>query len=327
MLLVKTSGLFSVFRRFAASPTAVVAAYAICVLVWGTTWLAIKGSLTGMPAVTGAGLRFLLAGAVLYALAALLRVDLRRKAPPLHLVLVLAITMFGINYALTYVAETHLASGLVAVIFGTMPFFIFGFAHVMVNERADTRTIAGALLALAGVALISFAGSMRGELAYIVAALLGAASSGFANVYLKRFAEAEPLATLPPAMLLAGAGLCAYGFTFERIDWQAATSPASLTALAYLAVCGSALAFYLNHWLLQRIDSGVMGLSALMIPVIAVAVGAAFGGEVFGVRDLLGALLVLAGVWLSLARRGTVQIPATSEPHLAERVRASAHLS
>jgi probable blue pigment (indigoidine) exporter len=78
----------------------------------------------------------------------------------------------------------------------------------------------------------------------------------------------------------------------------------SIAAVAYLAIFGSAIAFYLNHWLLQRIDSGVMGLSALMIPPIAVAVGAIFGGEVLGPRDLIGAALVVAGVWLSLSRSG-----------------------
>lgn len=295
--------LYAPGHPFAASRLAIVGAYAACVLIWSTTWLAIKISLGGLPPIVGAGVRFIVAGLVLYALAFALRVDLRKHAPPLHLVAVLALTMFGINYALTYLAETHLASGLVAVLFGTMPFFIFGFARVVVGERIDRKTIGGALLALGGVALISLVGNIRGDLLYIVAALIAAASSGFANVYLKRFAQAHPLATLPPAMLLAGIGLTLLGGAFEHVDWPRAVAPASLASLAYLAVCGSAIAFYFNHWLLQRISSGTMGLSALMIPVLAVTVGALVGGEVFGSRDLLGALLVIAGVWLTLQRR------------------------
>ena len=267
-----------------------------------------------MPALFGAGVRFIVAAGVLYALATTLRVDLRRAAP-WHLVIVLALTMFGLNYALTYVAETHLASGLVAVLFGTMPFFIFGFARVMLGERADRYTLGGALLALGGVATISLVGDVRGDLSYVVAVLIASASSAYANVYLKRFAHAEPLATLPPAMLLAGIGLVLIGLTFERVDVRLATQPAPLAALAYLAVCGSAIAFYFNHWLLQRIPSGVMGLSALMIPVMAVAVGVLLGGEVLGARDLIGALLVIAGVCLSLLRRRETQVAATSEPH------------
>jgi drug/metabolite transporter (DMT)-like permease len=295
----------------------IVLAYATCVAIWGTTWLAIKFSLHGLPPLAGAGARFILAGAVLYAVGAALRVDFRRFAPPLHLVAVLAFSLFGLNYALTYVAESHLASGLVAVLFGTMPFFIFAFAHKMVGERAGRGTIAGAVFAFAGVALISLTGGVRGEWPYVVAALAAAASSAYANVYLKRHAVAEPLATLPPAMLAAGLVLFASGLLTERIDWRGAAQPGSLAALAYLALCGSALAFYLNHWLLQRIDSGTMGLSALMIPVLAVVVGALFGSEVFGSRDVAGAALVVGGVWLSLARaRAPARVEPTAEPHL-----------
>ena len=290
--------------RFFMSPAAVIAAYAATVLIWGTTWFGIKLSLEAIPPLSGAGFRFILAGGLLYALALVLRVDLRRAAPPWHLVAVLALTMFGINYALTYLAETHLASGLVAVLFGTMPFFIFGFAYFMVGERAGLATLFGALLALAGVAVISLTGDVRGDLLYVAAVLVASASSGFANVYLKRFARAEPLATLPPAMLLAGLGLLVWGLSVEHVDPARALSPGSLGALLYLAAGGSAFAFYLNHWLLQRIPSGVMGLSALMIPVLAVAVGVVLGGETFALRDLLGALLVIGGVSLALAPRG-----------------------
>lgn len=297
------------WKRFAASPLATAVAYAVCVLIWGTTWLGIKVSLHGMPPIFGAGVRFIIAGFILYGFALALRVDVRKEAPPLHLVAVLALTMFGLNYALTYIAETHLPSGLVAVLFGTMPFFIFAFAHVLIGERADRRTIVGAVLALGGVAAISLVGNIRGDLLYIALALVATASSGFSNVYLKRFAAAPPLATLPPAMLLAGTGLAVLGLGFEHVDWHRASAPAPLAALAYLAVCGSAIAFSFNHWLLQRITSGAMGLSALMIPVIAVAVGTLFGGEVFGSRDIIGALLVIGGVWLSLGRRTTREQP------------------
>jgi drug/metabolite transporter (DMT)-like permease len=285
-----------------------IAAYAAMVSIWGTTWLGIKVSLGGFPAITGAGVRFIVAGLVLYALALAVRTDLRKQTPPLHLIAVLALTMFGLNYALTYIAETHLASGLVAVLFGTMPFFIFAFAHVLVGERATPATFLGAGLALCGVALISLVGNLHGDLLYVVAVVAASASSGFANVYLKRFAHANPLATLPPAMLLAGVAMTAWGLGFERIDPSHAFAFASVAALLYLAILGSAVAFVLNHWLLQRIDAGAVGLSALIIPVIAVAVGAGFAHEVLTPRDFIGAALVLGGVWVAL--RGSASQPA-----------------
>ena len=289
------------WARFSAPGASIIAAYAAMVLIWGTTWLGIKFSLAGLPPLSGAGIRFLVAGTLFYAIALGMKTDFRKAAPPVHLVLVLALTMFGLTYALTYLAETHLSSGLVAVLFGTMPFFVYAFAHVLVGERATPRMFLGALLALAGVASISLSGDFRASLTYIAAALLASAASAFGNVYLKRYSAAEPLATLPPAMLLGGAFMLGAGLCFEHIELAKALSPASLSSLLYLAAGGSVIAYYINHWLLQRVDSGTVGLSALMIPVVAVAVGVLFGGEVLHIADFAGAGLVLLGSWLAIS--------------------------
>ncbi len=266
--------------------------------IWGTTWYAIVLALTGFPPVVGAGVRFVVAGAVFAAVAAFAK---RRGGivPPLHLIVTLAISFFGLNYALTYYAEAHLASGVVAVLFGATPFFIFGLAAAMLREPLRPRTIIGALIALAGVATISLTGE-RGGVLPSLAALASALLSAYANVELKRYASADPLRTLPPAMLLAGIVMTLAGLTFEHVDPHAAFAPTPVLATLYLAIAGSALAFYLNHWLLQRLSTGIVGLSALVIPVIAVAFGVLVGHEAFGPRDLAGALLVVIGMAIAL---------------------------
>ncbi len=290
-----------------------VLAYAAMCGIWGTTWLAIKYSLAGLPPVAGSGFRFVIAGAFLWAVgAAGHRKEHVRRPAPWHLIVVLAATLFGGNYIFTYYAETHLASGLVAVLFGTLPFFVFAIAHFMVHERVRPIAILGAVIAFAGVAAISLAGDVSGSLPYVLATLAAAALSALATVYLKKFAASDPFATLPPAMALGGVVMSLAGLAFERIDWHAAVAPSSLLALAYLAVAGSGIAFFINHWLLQRMPAWIVGLSALVIPVIAVIVGAVFGGEAFGTRDLLGAALVIGGVSLAVIQRETA--PAAEVP-------------
>ena len=293
--------------HYRSSPQiAIVAAYAATCLIWGTTWLAIKGSLHGYAPITGVGFRFTLAALFLYAIGfaggALRGRSARGLVPPLKLLIVLATFFFGINYVFVYIAETRLSSGLVAVLFGTLPFFMFGFGRSMLGERTTLRTALGALLALGGVAVISITGAVRGDVAFVAVAIASAAMAAFANVYLKRWSHTEPFVILPAAMLLSGVACSALGLAFERFDQAAALAPAAWLSLLYLSLLGSAIAFYLNHWLLQRIDSWVMGLSALIIPVIAVVVGILFGGEAFTVRDVLGATLVIGGVSLALAR-------------------------
>jgi len=270
--------------------------------IWGTTWLAIKVGLQGLPPITGVGVRFFVAALFLWALGRLVPGP-RGAAPPWRAIVVLAATLCGGNYALTYYAETGLASGLVAVLFGTLPFFVFAFGALLLGERVTFSAIAGAAFALAGVATISIGADTHGSLRYVLAALGAAAISAFAIVQLKKLAASDPFRTLPPAMLLSGVTMTIAGAIFEHPDWARGASAGSVGAVLYLAVLGSGIAFYLNHWLLQRLATWVVGLSALVVPVIAVTVGALLGGEAFGLKELAGAVLVIAGVWLALRSR------------------------
>jgi len=267
--------------------------------IWGTTWLVIKIGLASVPPISGVGLRFTVAAVFLWLLGRFVP-GRRGGGAPWYVVVTLAATLFGGNYALTYYAETGLASGLVAVLFGTLPFFLFGFGALLLGERVGVAAVAGAAVALAGVATISLGADTHGSLLYVLAVLGAAAVSAYANVTLKRFAGCDPFLTLPPAMLLAGVTMLALGSAFEHPDWARGASPSSVGAVLYLGVLGSGIAFYLNHRLLQTLPVWVVGLSALIIPVIAVAVGAVFGGEAFGTKELSGAALVIAGVWLAL---------------------------
>lgn len=281
-------------------------AYAGMCLIWGTTWLAIKVGLHALAPLTGVGLRFLIAGTFLYVVAAV-RGQLRPfDQLPWRLILVLAGMLFGLNYVLTYSAETRLDSGLVAVLFGTLPFFAFGFAHVMLGERTTPRIWIGSVAAFAGVAVISLTGAAKGSPLFALAAVGAAASSAYANSYAKRNSHESPLVTLPPAMTIAGTVVLLCGIFTEHTVWSHALTGSSLAALLYLAIFGSGIAFFLLMWLLQRLTAGAVGLASLVFPVIAIAVGTLFGGEHITSRELAGSALVVFGLWIALTK-GTVQ--------------------
>lgn len=290
----------------------VFGAYAAMCAIWGTTWLVIKVGLQYVPPMTGVGLRFVAAGLALGA------IGLVQKGPrmrtPWKLVAVLAAFLFGLNYIFTYAAETRLDSGLVAVLFGTLPFFMFGFGHFLANERTTPRSWIGALIAFAGVAVISLGSEVRGSPLFALAAIAAAASSAFANVYAKRHSHHAPLLTLPPAMILAGLVVGTLGSLTEHPNWRLAFSEPSLIALAYLAFVGSGIAFFFNLWLLQRIPAWIVGLSSLIIPVLAVGVGVAFGHEHFGSRELFGSFAVVAGIAIALTKQtAATVVPAECE--------------
>jgi drug/metabolite transporter (DMT)-like permease len=281
---------------------AVAAAYAALCLIWGTTWLAIKIGLQTLGPLMGVGLRFAIAG-VLLAIVAFVCGEVRPlRNYPWRVIAVLAATMFGLDYILNYVAETRLDSGLVSVLFGTSPFFNFIIGYAMLKEYAGPLVWLGALVAFAGVAIISLTGEVRASILYALCAVASAAIAAFANVYAKRYAEYPPLVTLPPAMLVAGCAIAVVGLFVEPTNWAAVFTPASLGALLYLAIIGSGIAFFLLMWLLARIPAYAVGLATLIFPVIALAVGALLGGEHLGTRELLGSALVIGGLGFTLGK-------------------------
>jgi drug/metabolite transporter (DMT)-like permease len=277
-----------------------ICAYALMCFIWGTTWLAIKIGLHGFGPLTGVGLRFVLAGAVLYAIAAA-RGELRpARAMPWGLILTLALFTIVLDYVPIYVAETHIDSGLVAVLFATLPFFTFAFSRVMLGERAGARAIAGAVVAFAGVAYISLSGSLHASPVFAVLVLVAAATASYANVYAKRYGAVPPLQSLPPAMLLAGSCVLIAGLLVEPFAWHHAFAAPAIGALLYLVVAGTCVTFFLLLWLLARLPASIVGMATFVFPVIALFAGALFGSERIGMREFEGAALVFAGMAIAL---------------------------
>jgi drug/metabolite transporter (DMT)-like permease len=99
---------------------------------------------------------------------------------------------------------------------------------------------------------------------------VASALSTFGNVYLKRHSHCDPLRTFAPAMLLSGTAVTIAGAFTTPIDFSRALARPPILATLYLAIFGSSITFYLNHWLRRHLTAWMVGLQALIIPVIAV---------------------------------------------------------
>lgn len=245
-------------------------------------------------------MRFVIAGAVLYGVAVIRGETRPLSTLPWKLVAVLTIFCFLLDYGLIYTAETHLDSGLVAVLFGVLPFFAFGFARLLLGERVTWRVVMGSCCAFIGVAVISLTGIPHGSPLYALAVIGAAAAAAYSNVYTKRYGTHSPLLTLPPAMTIAGALALIGGLILEPLNIGRALSAPSIFALFYLAIAGSSIAFFLLLWLLARLPAGVVGMATLVFPVIAVLAGVLFGGEHMNAREFAGCALVVAGMTIAL---------------------------
>jgi len=288
----------------------------LCV-VWSSTWLAIKIGLRDLPPISFVAIRFLVAIVVLLAVS-IRRTRLLPRGRNDYVVLAITgILMFAVNYTLLFWAELHVSSGLAAVLQATIPMFGMIFAHWMLpDEPLRLQRLAGAMIALGGVAticgrLLGF----NGPLAFWggVAVVVGGASAAFANVLVKaRSMQLAPAMLAAWQMIFGVAPLLLLGFAVDgnpaRFHWTST----SVFCLLYLAVIGSALTFLLLYWLLPRLTVAQLQSISLITPPGAVMLGWLLGGETFPLSSLLGAGLVLAGVWIIFRKA------AASEPLIQE---------
>ena len=282
----------------------------LCV-VWSSTWLAIKIGLRDLPPISFVAIRFLIAVIVLVAVSMGRTHLLPRTRDDYILLAVTGILMFAVNYTLLFWAELHVSSGLAAVLQATIPIFGIMFAHWMLpDEPLRLPRLAGAIIALGGVTVIC--GRLlgfNGPLAFWggVGVVVGAASAAFANVLVKaRSMQLAPAMLAAWQMIFGTAPLLLLGLTVDgnpvRFHWTVS----SVFCLLYLAVIGSALTFLLLYWLLPRLTVAQLQSISLITPCGAVMLGWLLGGEAFPISSLLGAALVLLGVWM-IFRKGSVR--------------------
>ena len=287
--------------------------YVLLVVIWSSTWVAIKIGLEDAPALLGAGIRFAAAGVLLLGFAAARRRSLRTDA---GLSLVLGLLPFAFTYGLVYWGEQYIPSGLTAVLFGVMPLYTAILAGLLLaDEPLRARLLAGVALSIGGLAL-AFAESLelghsdRAALGAIAVALspLGAA---LGNVAIKRRAGKLDAIVLNGWAMLAGGSLLLAGSALSE-DWgEAAWGAKALGSIAYLAIVGSAVAFVVLTVLLREMSAQASSFIALMIPFGALAFGALLYDEPITGRAVAGAALVVAGL---LAAQRARRRPAERAP-------------
>jgi len=293
----------------APNKVAIVAAFVTLCVVWSSTWLAIKIGLRDLPPISYAGIRFAIAIVVLLAVS-IGRARLLPRFRAEYIILALTgVLMFSVNYGLLFWGELHVSSGLAAVLQATIPIFGMMSAHWMLpDEPLRWQRLVGAFLAIAGVAvicarLLSFNGMMAfwGGLGIVV----GAAGAAYSNVLLKqRPIQLGPAMIAAWQMIFGTVPLVVLGWMVEgnpiRFHW----TTMSIFCLLYLAIIGSALTFLLLYWLLPQMQATNLQTVSLITPPGAVMLGWLLGGETFPLWSLLGAGLVLAGVWIIFRKAG-----------------------
>jgi drug/metabolite transporter (DMT)-like permease len=280
-----------------------IAGFGLLCLIWGSTWLVIKVGYGGLGPFNVAGLRFVIAAAVLSAIVPIVGARWPHGRAEWTLVVVVGLLLFGGDYGLIYWAEQYIDSGLTAILFGTFPLMTMFAAHAYVpGEQLTKRTFAGGSLAFLGVILLfgdrlNVNASALGPMAAVLGAVACAAA---ANVATKRHGGSIHSAALNATTTMVGAVALLAMSVLHGDGMKLPPDAKSWAALGYLSIVGSVVAFLIYFSLLKVWKSTTVSFFAVFTPAIAVVLGAVVLGEHLTVWSLAGSALILAGVTLTL---------------------------
>lgn len=293
-----------------SSKLAILIPFGIVTLIWGSTWLVIRGQLGVVPASWSVTYRFLVAGVVMCSYALIRRESLRLDARGLRFAVLLGLAQFCLNFNFVYRAEMHITSGLVAVVFALMllPNAVFG--RIFLGQQLGRQLILGMAVAMAGVTLL-FVREMRVDphgpveaLTGIGFTLLAIFSASSANVMQgTQTARAYPMIPMLGVAMLLGAsfdGAFAWVTTGPPVI---ELTPAYLAATLYLGVFASAIAFPLYFGVLRVIGPAKAAYSGVLVPVIAMCLSTLFEGYRWSLLAGAGAALVIGGLVIALRAR------------------------
>ncbi len=279
------------------------AAYALVVLIWGTTWMAIKISIADIPPFLSAAIRFFIASGLLLLIVWIKGRRIRFNRESLKLYFVIGLGNFFFGYGLTYWGTLYIYSSVTAILWVTMPLIVSLFAHFMLpDEHLNYSRFIGILISITGTIFI-----VQGQwqaldvnaIKGIILVLLSVAGSAASNVYYKKHVESEGALVMNMTGMFIGAiGLLAGSAISE--DWQAVhLTRSAILAVMYLAVFGSAIAFTMYFWLFKHFSVVTLSYSTFFVPLLATFFGWFLLGEALTLKTIFGGLLILSGVGLA----------------------------
>src|SRR5512139_1644919 len=300
-------------------------AFAAIYLIWGSTYLAIRFAIETIPPFLMGGVRFLLAGGVLYAVLRWRGVRAPSRRQWQAALIVGGLLLFGGNGGVI-VAEQYVPSSLAALIVAMVPLWM-----VLLNwwrgdrARPNAGTALGVGLGLAGIVLIAGPGQSAAEGAVnpigLLILMLASLSWSIGSLYSRKSSlPANALLATSMEMLAGGALMLIAGLLLGqgaqiRFDH---ISLLSLAALGYLIVFGSLIAFTAYVWLLKVSTPARVSTYAFVNPVVAVFLGWMLAGEELSLRVLIAAAVIIMAVMLITLNQATRSSRAVPQREAAE---------
>lgn len=269
--------------------------------IWGASYLFIKIGGAEIPPLTFAALRTLIAGLVLIPVILIQREKFpARDSGVWKWLAAMGLLNSVIPYTLITWGETHISSGLAAILVGAMPIFTVILAHWLTHdEKLTPMRLIGVLVGFAGVVILFLPDlqlrmqqNLAGGLAVVIAAVSYAFAATLARRHLK---EQSSTIVAMSQLLIAAIILVPFSLLLDQ-PFGLRPTPAALGSLVALAVMGTAIAYVMYYWLVANVGATRTSLVTYVSPVIAVFLGALLLNERLDWTTFVGLIAIIAGV-------------------------------
>lgn len=284
-------------------------ALACTYLIWGSTYLAIKYAIESFPPFVMVGVRFTIAGSLLY----LVLRSMGHAAPtPMQwrgaALVGLLLPVLG-NGTVSHV-QLHVSSSVAALAIATAPIWMAIFSSLW-GHKISRREWLGIAIGLVGILLLNTRGSLQGDWQGALLLMFAAASWSLGSVWSKHMDMPQGLMGAASQMLCGGLIAFAFSLAFGE-HWPDQITSRAWAAIVFMIVLGSIVAFSAYHWLLHHVRPMVASSNTFVNPVVAFVVGVWFADEQIHVMEYLALAVILVGVFLVL----TASKEAVPEEHI-----------
>lgn len=263
--------------------------------IWGSTYLAIRFALVGFPPFLMSGIRFLIAGSLLFAFMRWRGAPLPTRSQWIGSALVGGLLLGGGNGGVTF-AQQWVSSGLAAVWVATMPVWAALFAGLW-GKWPNRIEWVGLGLGFVGVVILNFEGNLRANPIGAIALTIATICWAFGSVWSRHLSLPKGPMSSAAQMLAGSVLLIPLGLlTGERITVIPALP--ALLAVLYLIVFGSLIGFSSYAYLLTKVRPTLATSYAYVNPMVAVLLGVVFAGEKISAAGVVAMMIILGGVAL-----------------------------
>ncbi len=274
----------------------------ILALLWGGSYFYIAIAIKVVPAFTIVAFRVVLGGALLYLAVRASVARMPRDGASWRGFFVMGFLNNVVPFSLIAWAQSHVTSGLAAILNATTPLFAVVLAHYLTgDERMTAGRVAGLIVGFLGVVAMigpDALGGMSTDLLAELALLAASVFYAFSSIYARRFGRAGQTPIVSATGQFAGAAvmMVPLALVIDR-PWTLPMPGLDVwAALIALATLSSAVAYILYYRILKTAGAVNLMLVTFLVPVSAILLGAVFLHERLASADFVGMALIALGL-------------------------------